>query len=143
MKGMLLTFGMILLLANQLMAQSVTGRVTDETTGERLPAVTIIVKGTLIGTSTNNEGYYEINVPTLTDTLVVSYVGYRSIEVPINGRSSIDIQIEQLVISGEELVVVGYGVQDRTNLTSSISSVRGADLTRSPAVNVGNSWQAG
>lgn len=89
----------------------VTGTVVDAQNGEPLPAVNIIVKETTIGTSTNVEGAFELDVPTLQDTLVVSFIGYQTQEVPINGRTTIDISLQRQAITGAELVVTALGGQ--------------------------------
>lgn len=103
--------------------ETVSGTVTDASSGETLPGVNVLVKGTTMGASTNSEGEYELNVTSLQDTLVFSFIGYQSREVPINGRTQINIELQAQAITGEELVVVGYGTQEAENLTGSISSV--------------------
>ncbi|MFH5833000.1 SusC/RagA family TonB-linked outer membrane protein [Halalkalibaculum sp. DA384] len=104
-------------------AETVSGIVTDAETGEPLPGVNIIVKGTTIGTTTNTEGKYSFDVPSLNDTLVVSFVGYQTEEIAINGRQTINISLTQTTVGSEELVVVGYGTQEKVNLTGSIGTV--------------------
>src|SRR5699024_868144 len=86
----------------------VSGTVTDGQNGETLPGVNIMVKGTTIGTSTDQNGNYELDVPSYQDTLVVSFVGYQRQEVPINGRQEVNIVLQAQAIAGEELVVIGY-----------------------------------
>src|SRR5699024_9301777 len=66
------------------LTETISGQVTDNSTGETLPGVNILVKGTSAGTSTDAEGQYELTVESLQDTLVVSYIGYQAKEVPIN-----------------------------------------------------------
>lgn len=138
MMKLLILCGMLLFSANELLAQSVTGRITDANTREALPGVNVVIKGTFIGTSTDVEGVFRINAPSLNDTLIVSYIGYQTEEIPIDGRLTVDIAIQEVVLTGAEVVVIGYGVQDRANLTSSISSLRGGDITKTPAFNIGN-----
>lgn len=101
----------------------ITGTVTDANTGETLPGVNITVKGTTTGTSTGVNGRYELNVPSLTDTLVFSYVGYQAQEIPINGRKEIDVALQPQAISGEEIVVSGYQVQEEATVTGAASTV--------------------
>ncbi|WP_211483053.1 SusC/RagA family TonB-linked outer membrane protein [Fodinibius roseus] len=103
--------------------ETVTGTVTDEETGETMPGVNIVVKGTTTGTSSNQNGEFELVVPSLQDTLMVSFVGYQTREVPINGRTTLEINLRPEAVLGEELVVVGYGTQQRADLTSSIATV--------------------
>ncbi|HLR31397.1 MAG TPA: carboxypeptidase-like regulatory domain-containing protein, partial [Fodinibius sp.] len=107
---------------------TISGTVTDSLSEETLPGVNVMVKGTTTGTSTDTDGNFELTVPSLQDTLVVSFVGYETRNVPINGRTDIDIVIRTQAIAGEELVVVGYGTQEKGSITGSISSVGADDL---------------
>lgn len=103
--------------------ETVSGQVSDASTGEPLPGVNVVVKGTTTGTSTDREGNYELTVPSLQDTLVFSFVGYQTQEVPINGRTEIDVALWPQPIAGDEVVVVGYGTQKKVNLTGSVSQI--------------------
>ncbi|WP_185958434.1 SusC/RagA family TonB-linked outer membrane protein [Fodinibius sediminis] len=103
--------------------ETIKGTVTDASSGETLPGVNILVKGTTTGTSTDAEGSFELTVPSLQDTLVVSFIGYQTREIPIDGRTTIAINLQPQAIAGEEVVVVGYGEQERENVTGSITSV--------------------
>lgn len=102
---------------------TVSGTVTDAESGETLPGVNITVKGTTTGTATDSEGVYSLSVPSLNDTLIFSFIGYQTQEVPVNGRTTIDVELSLQAISGEELVVVGYGTQQKSDLTGSVGSV--------------------
>ncbi|HLR31478.1 MAG TPA: carboxypeptidase-like regulatory domain-containing protein, partial [Fodinibius sp.] len=115
----------------------IRGTVTDGQTGETLPGVNIMVKGTTIGTSTDQNGNYELDVPSYQDTLVVSFVGYQSREEPINGRQELNIALQPQAIAGEELVVVGYGTQQKSSLTGSVAKVENEDLDQIPVGSVG------
>ncbi|MDR8391176.1 TonB-dependent receptor [Aliifodinibius sp. S!AR15-10] len=108
--------------------ETITGVVVDGSSGETLPGVNILVKGTTIGTSSGANGNYELSVPSLNDTLVASFVGFQTQEIPINGRTTIDIRLQPQAISGEELVVIGYGSVQRRELTGSVSSVTPDDF---------------
>lgn len=130
MKKILAIFGILLLLHSTGMAQTVTGTVSDESSGETLPGVNIILKGTAIGTSTNESGEYSLDVESLQDTLVASFVGFQTKEVPINRRTNIDISLSSAVLEGEEMVVIGYGSTAQQNVTGSISSVDEEDLDK-------------
>lgn len=121
--------------------ETVSGQVTDAATGESMPGVNVVVKGTTAGTSTNGEGQFELNVSSLQDTLVFSFIGYQTREVPINGRANIDVALQSQAISGEEVVVVGYGSQRKVNLTGSVSSVNVEDLENRPVANVQQALQ--
>ena len=99
-----------------------TGKVTGSA-GEPVPGVTVIVKGTSQGTITDAEGNYTLpNVPA-DATIVFSFVGMRTQEVAVNGRSLINVSLTEETIGLEEVVAVGYGVQKKVNLTGAISTV--------------------
>lgn len=123
MRKIILVLGIMLLWNSHLLAQTVSGVVTDQADGEVLPGVNIIVKGTSLGTSTGMEGAYDLNVNSLQDTLVFSFVGYETQEVPINGREQIDIEMVQQTFEGQEIVVSGYQIQNTADVTGSISVV--------------------
>ncbi|SHG56192.1 TonB-linked outer membrane protein, SusC/RagA family [Fodinibius roseus] len=108
--------------------QNVSGTVTDAATGETLPGVNVVVKGTTAGTATNAGGEFNLTVESLQDTLVVSFVGYETKEVAINGRNNLEIELQSAAIFGEELVVIGYGTQERRDLTGSVASVNSNDF---------------
>jgi TonB-linked SusC/RagA family outer membrane protein len=113
----------------------ISGTVTDAESGETLPGVNILVKGTTTGTSTDAEGQFELDAPSLQDTLVFSFIGYQKQEVPIQGRNQIDISLETQTVSAEELVVTGYGVQQKSDVTGSIGMVSAEDLEEQPNFN--------
>ncbi|WP_265766905.1 TonB-dependent receptor [Fodinibius salsisoli] len=116
--------------------ETISGRVTDALTEETMPAVNIAIKGTSQGTSTNTDGTYELNVPSLQDTLVFSFIGYQTKEVPINGRTTINVNLNPTTVEGEEMVVVGFGEQKKESLVSSISTVSVGELQKSPSSNL-------
>src|SRR5699024_4662943 len=122
----------------QLKAQStqVSGIVTDAQTDETLPGVNILVKGTSTGASTDADGAFQLIMASLQDTIVVSYIGYQTKEVPISGRMELKIALQPQAISGEEVVVVGYGEQSRRKITSSVSSVNMEDVEEIPASSI-------
>lgn len=111
--------------------KKVTGTVTSMDDGSGIPGVTVLVKGTTMGTTTDVNGYYEL-VAASNATLVFSVVGMKSIETPIGDRSVINILMELDIYAIEELVVVGYGIQQRRDVSGSISTVRGADIRNTP-----------
>lgn len=120
------------------MAQSVSGTVTDSQTRDPMPGVNVVVKGTTTGTSTDSEGNYELTVPSLQDTLIFTFIGYQRYEVPINGRTNIDVIMSQQAVSGEELVVIGYGSVQKSDLTGSVGSVNVDDLSQGVSPSVDN-----
>lgn len=111
-------------------AQQVTvhGTVTDAQTGNTLPGVNILVIGTTTGTATNNKGHYSINVPSLQDTLQFSFIGYETKTIPINGRTAIDVSLTPKVVSGQQMVVVGFQKTSVRSVTTSIASVSSKDI---------------
>lgn len=115
---------------------TITGVVTDSETGEELPGVNIAVEGTSAGTSTNAEGEYSITVPSANATLVFSFVGYQTQEMPINGRTNIEVSLEPETIVGEEMVVIGYGTVKKKDLTGSISHINAEELETEATSNV-------
>lgn len=73
--------------------QTVSGTVTDSSGGEELPGVNVVLKGTTTGTSTGPDGGYEVSVSSLSDTLVFSFIGFQTQEVPINGRTEVNVSL--------------------------------------------------
>ncbi|WP_340105923.1 SusC/RagA family TonB-linked outer membrane protein [Rhodohalobacter sp. 8-1] len=113
----------------------VEGVVTDYETRETMPGVNITIKGNpTLGTSTNLDGEYSLNAPAANDTLVFSFIGYQRLEVPIEGRSQIDVAMELSTITGEELVVIGFGTQERASVVAGVSSISERDLERTVQV---------
>ncbi|MBN2732595.1 MAG: SusC/RagA family TonB-linked outer membrane protein, partial [Balneolaceae bacterium] len=119
----------------------ISGTVTDAETGETVPGVNILVQGTTIGTSTGGNGEYELTVPSLQDTLVASFVGYETQRIPINGRTTIDIQLVPATLQGEELVVVGYGTQRAEDVTGSVSQVQSSTIENQPVADPAEALQ--
>ncbi len=119
--------------------QVVTGKITDSGNGELMPGVNIQVKGTTVGSISDIEGKYSLNVPDRNAVLVFSFIGYRTLEIPYDGKAVIDVSLETDALSLEEVVVVGYGTQKKVTLTGSIAAVRSEELTRSPVINISNS----
>ncbi|MEZ4903372.1 MAG: TonB-dependent receptor plug domain-containing protein [Spirosomataceae bacterium] len=89
--------------------------------------MSIIVKGTVVGTVTNGNGVYSIKVAD-NAILVFSYIGYKNLEIPVNGRTTIDVSMDIDAASLEEVVVVGYGTQKKSHLTGAISKVEGGSI---------------
>ncbi|WP_207536083.1 TonB-dependent receptor [Desertivirga arenae] len=120
----------------------VTGTVTS-TKGETLPGVSVKIKGTATGTSTNVSGTYSIKVPTTqtNGTLVFTFVGFSTQEVPINGRTVINVKLEENVKSLNEVVVVGYGTQRRGNVAQAVASVDMNKVKEVPVTNVSQALQ--
>ncbi|MEX0720777.1 MAG: TonB-dependent receptor [Balneolaceae bacterium] len=121
---------------NKAVAQNaVTGTVYEAEDSETMPGVNIVLKGTTKGTSTDVNGEFRLEVESLQDTLVFSYVGYQTLTVPINGQSNLTVELHPQAISGDDMIVVGYGVQKRTSLTSSVSDISAEQIENRPISN--------
>jgi len=134
MLSLLFLLGLPLFLA----AQTVKGVVTDPD-GETLIGVSVLVKGTATGTVTDFDGAYELTVPNAETVLVFSYTGFASAEETVNGRSTIDVVLAVDAEVLEEVVVVGYGVVRKSDLTGSVAKIGGEELT---AIVAGNPTSA-
>src|SRR5690625_3906407 len=133
---------LLLLFAPALSAQdTVSGRVADEETGEVLPGVNIMVKGTSSGTTSGSNGGFELTVRSLQDTLVFSYVGYAEQPLPIDGRIELTVAMGAQPLSGHEVVVIGCGTVAKSDLTGWVSSVDAEDVTSIPTTNVAEALQ--
>lgn len=111
---------------------TVTGTVTSET-GAPLAGASISVKGRN-GTSTNASGQYSITVPD-NAVLSISYVGYETQTVSVNGRTAVDVMLRSSAVTGEGVVVIGYGVANRRDLTGSIVKIAGSVVADKPNSN--------
>lgn len=121
----------LLLFAYAVMGQNViTGVITDESTGETLPGVSVVVKGTTVGTITDIDGNYTIEVPSEATLLVFSYVGMVTQEIEIGTQTTIDVILKADVHGLDEVVVIGYGVQKKSLVTGAISKVSAEKLER-------------
>jgi len=115
--------------------QRVSGSVTDET-GQTVPGVSILEKGTTNGTTTDNDGKYSLNVAGSNSILVFSFIGYTTQEITVGSQSTIDLPLALDVKSLEEVVVTGYSIDKRRELTGSVSTVKPKDMTFAPSGNV-------
>jgi len=113
--------------------QLITGTITDET-GAPLPGATVRVKGTINGTVSNLDGQFSLEVGA-NAVLQISYLGYTLQEISLNGRSEIAVQLEPDATQLEELVVVGYGTQKRSDVTGAITSVKSEDFNQGVITN--------
>ncbi|WP_236980568.1 SusC/RagA family TonB-linked outer membrane protein [Membranihabitans maritimus] len=119
---------------------TITGRVTDSD-GEALIGVNVLVKGTNKGTSTDFEGNFTLEDVNENAVLVVSYIGYQTQEIPVNGEKEITITLLEDLQTLDEVVVVGYGTQKKSDLTGSISSIPKDRLEISPNINISQAIQ--
>ena len=106
----------------------ITGQVVDAETGSTIPGVNVVVPNTSIGTATNANGQYSLDVPDDADSLRFTAVGYQPRTVGIAGRTTIDVQLVPDVEALEEVVVVGYGTQRQAEVTGSVASIESAAI---------------
>lgn len=114
----------------------IKGTVVDAT-GEPLIGVNVSVKGTTIGTITDVDGKYSLEVPAK-GTLVFSFIGYKTAEIPIGSQSVVDQTLNEDTQNIDEVVVVGYGVQKKASLTGAVATLKGEELKASPTTNLTN-----
>jgi TonB-dependent starch-binding outer membrane protein SusC len=110
----------------------VTGKVTDRDEGDPLPGVNVIVKGTTIGTFTDAEGGFSINVPGSSSILVFSFVGLKTIEVEAGSNTIIDVRMETDATQLSEVIVTGYSTQNARSVAGSVASVKAETIERVP-----------
>jgi TonB-linked SusC/RagA family outer membrane protein len=127
------------IVGNKVVAMTVKGKITAEN-GDPLVGASVVVKGTTNGAITDLDGNYSLSVPDGKAILVVSFVGYDSKEVAVNGQSEVNISLKE---GGalSEVVVVGYGTQKKSQLTGAISSLNARQLTEMPVTNVAQALQ--
>lgn len=116
--------------------QSVTGRVTDGSTGEPIVGVNVSIEGTTTGAVTDINGNFILQRPAKGATVSFSFIGYITQKVIFGDENVIDIKLTSEVQSLQEVVVIGYGTQKKATLTGSIVNVTGEEITKSPSINV-------
>ena len=127
--------------AEVITAEEIKGKITS-TDGEPLPGASVFLKNSpTTGTTTDGNGNYKLNVPKAEGILIVSYVGYDTKNIEINGRKEINIALNPDQKNLDEIVVVGYGTQKRSSLTGAVSGVKAEDLKNLPAQNLGTLLQ--
>ena len=121
--------------------KTISGQVTDQSEGTTLPGVNIVAKGTTVGSVTDIDGNYKITVPDETEVLVFSSVGYLSEEITIGNQTVVNVAMEPDIQSLQEVVVVGYGTQERRDVTGSVSQVKGEAFELQPITSVDQALQ--
>lgn len=109
---------------------TISGKVTDKSSGESLPGVYVVIKGTNTGTISDTDGKYSVSVPDGNATLVFSYLGYTTQEIVAGGNKVIDVYLEMNVRELEEIVVIGYGTVRKSDATGSIAVVGSDDFNK-------------
>ena len=112
---------------------NITGTVTDN--GDPLPGVSVRVKDTTIGMSTDVNGNYSLTVPSNDAVLVFSFIGYVTRELTVGNQRIINLELIEDTKQIDEVVVIGYGTQKKVNLTGAVSTVTGNELVKRPVTN--------
>jgi TonB-linked SusC/RagA family outer membrane protein len=115
--------------------QLVSGKVTSSEDQQGLPGTNVLIKGSATGTVTDASGAYSLQVPSGDATLVFSSIGYSTIEVAVGGRSTIDVSMQLDITQLSEVVVVGYGTQEKRDVTAAISKIGAEEINRIPSAN--------
>jgi TonB-linked SusC/RagA family outer membrane protein len=118
--------------------RSVVGIVKDKS-GQPLPGVTVVVKGTNIGSITDVDGNFKLDIPSDAEILQFSFVGMKALEFQIGNNTMFDVTLEDDLTRLEEIVITGYGVQKKATLTGSVTNVDGKELLKSPVPNLSQS----
>ncbi|KXX67733.1 TonB-dependent receptor [Flammeovirga sp. SJP92] len=131
-KRLLSSIVFILALAVNTFAQekTVSGVVTEEGTGQPLPGVTVVIKGTSKGTITNIDGAFKLQQQSASDVLVFSFVGYEAQEVAVGTQSTVNVTLNQDLEQLEEVVVIGYGTTEKTSFTGAATTVDSGTITK-------------
>ena len=143
MKKIIMLFTLALVTNMLVIGQTVqvTGTVTSADDGLAVPGVTVTVKGTTIGAITDLSGAYSLNVPTTATTLVFSYVGMKRTEVEIGGRTVVNVVMESELLAMGEVIVMGYAVRGKNEITGSTVQVSGETIKNIPVVTVDQALQ--
>jgi TonB-linked SusC/RagA family outer membrane protein len=127
----------LLSLSQALQQQQITGKITDAATGEAMIGVNIQVKGTSIGAITDVDGKFSL--PASVDknsTLIITFIGYQKMEVPVDGKFQVNIQLTPDMTVIDEVVVVGYGTVKKETLTGSVTNIKAADIITTKSENL-------
>lgn len=136
--------GIILLLSGVVFGQGrimVTGQATEKGTGEPIIGATVVIKGTTQGTTTDFDGFYTLKDVPEDATLVFSFVGLKTVEEVVGNRAVINVQMTEDSKLIDEVVIVGYGVQRKSDLTGAVASIKSDELQKTSVANVANALQ--
>ncbi len=120
---------------------TITGKVVSSEDYQGIPGVNVSIQGTTLGTVTDLNGNYKIDVPNGESVLVFSSVGYQRLEITVGEKSVIDVTLNPDVKSLQEIVVVGYGTQKKVSLTSAVDEISGSELERRPVNSIQQALQ--
>ncbi|MBC7902951.1 MAG: SusC/RagA family TonB-linked outer membrane protein, partial [Gemmatimonadaceae bacterium] len=114
-------------------SKTISGKVTDKRDNKGLAGVSVIVKGTSTGTTTDNTGNYSISVPSSESTLVFSFTGLGTLEIPVGNQTTVNADMTPNSAGLDEVVVIGYGTNRKSDLTGSVGTVKAAQLLERPS----------
>ncbi len=135
----LLFLGLIILLGNYSVfsqAKQITGTVTSNDDGLPIPGVSVVAKGTTVGTITNIDGNYNLTVPENTATIVFSFVGMKTVDVSLTSSLQYDVLMEQDVVGVDEVMVIAYGTAKKSSITGATSVIRAEEIAKIQTSNV-------
>jgi len=115
--------------------KSISGKVSD-TTGGSLPGVSVVVKGTTIGTITNPEGTFTLQIDPDAKILLFSFVGMKTQEIPVAGKTKFAVVMEEVTVGVDEVVVIGYGTQKKSDITGAVAGYNADDIRERPVTRV-------
>ncbi|WP_246151098.1 SusC/RagA family TonB-linked outer membrane protein [Adhaeribacter aerolatus] len=118
----------------------ITGKVTSPT-GEPIPGVTVLLKGTSTGATTSPDGTYSLNVPETAGTLVFSFIGFTTLEKSFSGPGTVNAMLSEDAKALQEIVVTGYTTQSKKDITGAVATIDAKQLLSTPATNLGQAMQ--
>ena len=127
---------MMLFSTNTFAQQFLTGKITDSESNQGLPGVNVAIKGTTTGTSTDGAGNFKLSVPKDKSVLVFSYVGYLNQEVAIANRTTVNVSMVSDNQTLSEVVVVGYGNQERRDVTGAVATIKTQNIKDLPVTSI-------
>ncbi len=132
-------FVVAFIFTNIMLAQTISGTITDGV--NPLPGASVIEKGTTNGATSDFDGAYSIKNVSENAILVISYIGYVTKEIPVKGKETIDVVLDEDIATLDEVVVIGYGTQKRSDLTTAVSSVKAEEISEIPAADIAQTLQ--
>ncbi len=130
LKVLLFLVAVLATLAGNAQIKTITGKITDAKNGEPLPGATIVVKGTTIGTTTNFEGNYSLNVPVDAKILAIGFIGMQNVEIEIGDQTTINLALKEETFGLDEVVVIGYGQVKKGDATGSVTAISSDDFNK-------------
>lgn len=143
MRFKLLIVSVLCAISGVVMAQNrvITGTVTDASDQSPIPGANVIVQGTSKGTATDGEGKYSLELAPGENAITISFIGYKTLTVSVGEQSTVDVALESDAQTLEEIVVVGYGEQKKTDITGATANVKGEELLKQPVLTATQAMQ--